>query len=78
MWLGTLDVGAAKLRLQFNITSGDDGQLEATMISLDQGSADIKCDTVTRTDKKLAFELKSIILPRCGFNDHDIMVVPFF
>ncbi len=39
-WLGTLDVGAAQLRLRFVFAEGDDG-LTAEVFSLDQGNARI-------------------------------------
>lgn len=39
-WMGTLDVGAAQLRLRFVFAEGDDG-LTAEVFSLDQGNARI-------------------------------------
>jgi pimeloyl-ACP methyl ester carboxylesterase len=36
-WIGTLDVGVAKLRLRFEIEKDDTGKLKCTMISIDQG-----------------------------------------
>ncbi len=39
-WMGTLDVGAAQLRLRFVVT-GDEGALSVAVFSLDQGNAEI-------------------------------------
>jgi hypothetical protein len=46
-WAGTLDVGAAKLRLRFDIQTDDDGKLKCTMTSIDQGKAKITMDSCT-------------------------------
>ncbi len=59
-WLGTLDVGAAKLRIQLNLTEGNDGKYSGEMISLDQTPDGIKMDKVVRTDKKLEFAIKRL------------------
>lgn len=52
-WVGTLDVGAAKLRLRFDIEKDDAGNLKCTMISLDQGKAKIPMDSCTIDDGRL-------------------------
>lgn len=46
-WLGSLTAGAIKLRVVFNITTGDDGALKATMDSPDQGVKGIPLGVVT-------------------------------
>ncbi len=57
VWQGTLDTGAAKLRIVFDITNMEDG-LMATMDSPDQGVNGIPVTTVTRTGSTLVMELK--------------------
>lgn len=46
-WLGVLDVGVAKLRLQIDITFAEDGTPLAKLTSLDQNNAEIKVDSLT-------------------------------
>ena len=58
-WLGMLNVGAVKLRIQLNLTL-DEGQYSGEMVSPDQSPTGIKLDTVTRTDDKLEFEIKKL------------------
>jgi pimeloyl-ACP methyl ester carboxylesterase len=58
-WLGTLDAGAVKLRLLFQITNTPDG-LQATLNSLDQGGGAIPCNSVTRDGAKLTLQFSSI------------------
>lgn len=41
-WEGTLRVNAMELRLGFKITSQPDGKLGGTMVSIDQGNAELK------------------------------------
>jgi pimeloyl-ACP methyl ester carboxylesterase len=57
-WFGTLDVGAAKLRLELKLTTSAAG-LKASMISLDQGNAAIPT-TATRDGLTIKLEMKSI------------------
>ncbi len=58
IWLGTLDTGAIKLRIQFHITSGSSG-LSATMDSLDQGARGIPVTSVTFVGPTLHMEIAS-------------------
>jgi len=58
-WLGTIDTGAAKLRVVFHITNFEDGLL-ATLDSLDQGANGIPATSVARDGAKLKVEVKSI------------------
>src|SRR5687767_15652970 len=44
-WLGTLDVGAVKLRVAFKFARDTDGKLAATLDSIDQGAKDIPCES---------------------------------
>ncbi|HUK31718.1 MAG TPA: alpha/beta fold hydrolase [Candidatus Acidoferrum sp.] len=57
-WLGTLDTGALKLRIQFHIISGPTG-LTATMDSLDQGARGIPTNSVTLNGSTLHLEVPS-------------------
>jgi hypothetical protein len=59
-WQGTLDAGAAKLRLVFKITQAADGKLTASMDSPDQGVRDIRVESVSANDMKLRMEVKSV------------------
>jgi hypothetical protein len=58
-WIGTLDVGAAKLRMVFHITNTADG-LAATADSPDQGATGIPVTSVTRDGASLKLEMKQI------------------
>jgi uncharacterized lipoprotein YmbA len=58
-WLGTIDTGAGKLRVEFHVTNTEEG-LTATMNSVDQGNQSIPVTTVTRNVESLKMELKSI------------------
>lgn len=58
-WLGTLNAGAAKFRLLFQITNTPEG-LQATLNSLDQGGGAIPASSVKRDGAKLTIEMKSI------------------
>jgi pimeloyl-ACP methyl ester carboxylesterase len=59
-WQGTLDAGAAKLRLILKISKAADGKLTATMDSLDQGANDLPVDTISFQDGTLKFEMKRL------------------
>ena len=58
-WIGTLDVGAAQLRLRFVITEGDDG-LGATLFSIDQGNAEIPVGTVTTNGDTISMSMPMV------------------
>src|SRR6187431_2440397 len=57
-WLGTLDAGAAKLRLALTITKSDAGVYAGKLDSLDQG-ASIAIDAITVNGDAVRFETKS-------------------
>jgi pimeloyl-ACP methyl ester carboxylesterase len=59
-WYGVLHAGATQLRLQMEFVPDDSGKLSGKMISLDQGNAEIRCDSVRLDDHELFFELKSV------------------
>ena len=58
-WMGTLDVGAAKLRLVLHVTQSPAG-MTATMDSIDQGANGMKIDAITFTGNAVHFELHMI------------------
>jgi hypothetical protein len=58
-WMGTLNAGAVKLRLVFQITNTPKG-LQATLNSIDQGGGAIPASSVKRDGAKLTIEMKSI------------------
>jgi hypothetical protein len=59
-WLGTLDTGAAKLRLMFKITQTYSGVLSATIDSLDQGVSDIPVNSIVLKDNTVRLEVKAV------------------
>jgi pimeloyl-ACP methyl ester carboxylesterase len=59
-WEGTLDVGAAKLRLVLHIDGGKDGALVARLDSPDQGATDLPIDSLSVASNTLHFEMKSL------------------
>ncbi len=58
-WQGTLDAGAAQLRLALAIEKAADGTYSGAMDSLDQG-ATIPIDTITVRGDKVRLELKRV------------------
>jgi uncharacterized protein len=58
-WLGSIDAGAAKLRIIFHITNTEDG-LMATMDSPDQNAKGVPVTSVTRNHESIVLEMKQI------------------
>ncbi|MBN2182159.1 MAG: alpha/beta fold hydrolase [Sedimentisphaerales bacterium] len=58
--VGTLDVSVAKLRVVFKISKNEDGSLNATMDSPDQGAEGIPVSKVSFENPKLMIEVNSI------------------
>ena len=56
-WQGTLHVGAIDLRIGFKIKKKDDGTLQATMDSLDQGAKDIPVESTAFADDTLTLKM---------------------
>ncbi len=54
-WEGKLDVGGTSLRIVFHVRATDEGSLEATMDSPDQGAAGIPVGDVTHQGAKVHF-----------------------
>src|SRR5438094_3311613 len=59
-WEGTLDAGAAKLRLVLHIEGVKDGALVARLDSPDQGATDLPIDSLSVAGNTLHFEMKSL------------------
>jgi hypothetical protein len=59
-WLGTLDTGAAKLRVMFKITNSWSGVLSATLDSLDQGASDIPVNSIALKNDSVRLEVKAV------------------
>ncbi|MDD4857500.1 MAG: alpha/beta fold hydrolase [Candidatus Krumholzibacteria bacterium] len=60
LWVGSLSFGGTDLRIVVRIVKTQDGILNATMDSPDQGAKDIPVDSVTIDGNKLILELRSI------------------
>ncbi len=58
-WEGTLDAGAAKLRLVLHVVRKD-GVLSATLDSPDQGATGLPIDSITLSSASVRFEMKSL------------------
>ncbi len=59
-WLGTLDTGAAKLRVLFKVTQTYSGVLTAKLDSLDQGARDIAINSITLKDNAVRLEVNAV------------------
>ena len=59
-WIGSLDVGAVKLRLRFDIQKDHAGKLKCTMVSIDQGKIKIPMDSCKIDDGKLVMTSKKL------------------
>jgi hypothetical protein len=59
-WKGTLQVGPRELRLVLHIAKGDDGNLKATLDSVDQRTNGIPVTSISLNDSKLAFTVDSL------------------
>jgi len=59
-WEGTLDAGAAKLKLVLHIDAPKDGVLSGRLDSPDQGATDLPIESVSVAGNTLRFEMKSL------------------
>ncbi|HEX8916751.1 MAG TPA: alpha/beta fold hydrolase [Humisphaera sp.] len=59
-WLGTLDVGTAKLRLGLKVTTRD-GKLAATLDSIDQRAPNLPVDAVTLEGDRVRFTMTKLL-----------------
>ena len=69
IWVGTLDVRVAKLRLQIDLNTAADGTISGNMISLDQATTPIAMDRVVRTDNQLEFDIDRLGVKYVGTID---------
>jgi pimeloyl-ACP methyl ester carboxylesterase len=60
LWLGTLKVGEAELRIAFSIHAGGTNEFVGTMTSLDQNRAEVPCRSVAFNDTTLELDLPTI------------------
>lgn len=59
-WEGTLAVGETRLRLVFHLKRSDDGTLDATIDSPDQGASGIPVERVTIEGDSITFDVSAI------------------
>ena len=59
-WQGTLKAGATELRLVLHISHGRDGQINATLDSVDQDANDIRITSISLKDSHLKFTIEAI------------------
>jgi hypothetical protein len=59
-WQGTLKAGMAEFRLVLHIASGNDGNLNATLDSVDQGADGIPVTSISLKDSNLSFTVDSV------------------
>ena len=76
-WEGTLDAGAAKLRLVLHIEGVKDGALVARLDSPDQGATDLPIDSLSIAGNTLHFEMKSLAAMYEGKLESDQIIGEF-
>jgi hypothetical protein len=59
-WEGTLDAGGQQLRLILRLSNGANGEGGGTLVSVDQGGAEIPITSVTQEGSALAFQVKTV------------------
>jgi pimeloyl-ACP methyl ester carboxylesterase len=59
-WQGTLNTGTTRLRLILHITQDKNGNLKATMDSIDQGARGIPVSSISLKNSRLKFEVDAI------------------
>ena len=60
VWLGALDAGGAKLRIQLHVKSDASGKEYCTLDSLDQGANGLECDNVRLNEKDFSFDVPAV------------------
>jgi hypothetical protein len=73
VWLGTLEVQGAKLRLSFTFSVDENGALSSVMTSIDQGNAvvpiqqtTLKGDTLAVSHPPIMMEMKGLVDTKKG------------
>lgn len=59
-WAGVLDVGGNMLRLNLKLANGTDGTATGTVVSVDQGNAEIPVTTITQTGAHIEFIVATV------------------
>src|SRR5271154_3775889 len=59
-WQGTLKAGGAELRLVLHVARNADGNLKATLDSVDQGANGIPVTSISLKDSKLNFTVDAV------------------
>ena len=59
-WQGTLRAGADEIHLTLHVSAGDNGALQATMDSAEQGARGVPVTAIALKDSKLTFAIDSI------------------
>jgi hypothetical protein len=59
-WAGILDVGGNTLRLTLKLASAADGTATGTLVSVDQGNAEIPVTTITQTGTHIEFSVATV------------------
>src|SRR3989441_3748262 len=77
-WEGSLDAGAAKLRLVLHIDGTKEGALVARLDSPDQGATDLPIDSVSVAGNTLHFEMKSLAAMYEGKLESDAQITGEF
>ena len=62
IWLGTLKVQTAELRLGFTFSGAEEGNLSAIMTSIDQGGVEVPMDVVTLKGDSLVVKHPPIMM----------------
>lgn len=58
VWAGAIEVGAIKLRVEFHVTTAESGEVQAEMVSLDQGNVKLAVDRFAVEQGQLVIEVK--------------------
>lgn len=57
IWLGTLEAGGAKLRVQIHVSTDAGGKLACSLDSIDQGASGLPCSNVQLAGNRLSFDV---------------------
>ena len=60
-WAGTLDADGKPLRLELKLSNQPDGTATGTIVSLDQGGAEVPIAAVVQSDLHLTLHVPSVV-----------------
>jgi CubicO group peptidase (beta-lactamase class C family) len=60
IWLGTIEAGGAKLRVQLQVKSGRSGKEDCSLDSLDQGAMGLACEKARLDGNRFSFEVPAV------------------